>query len=184
MRTHIASTTFYMGTDWRMWAPLLLRFAVVVDNKQIREDSCVELFNYHQHFYRIVVMAISEYVIEISATGTHYSATTQFFADSEQGLSYGYLVGFLYYAGFKFVQYKKACHTNDSRTLDLLWRENLTTTRTSKANKTNYRQMLVILIYWGMAMVEPLQTFYHNTRTLSWIRAHVGWDMPIVKLNT
>ena len=149
-----------------MWAPLLLRLAIVVDNEQIREDPSVELFNYHQHFYRIVVMAISEYMIEISATGTHYSATTQFVADSEGSLSYGYLVGFLYYAGLKFVQYKKACHTNDSKTLDLLWRENLTTCRTAKANKTNYRQMSVILIYWGMAMVEPLQKIYHNTRTL------------------
>ena len=128
-------------------------------------------------------MAISEYVIDISATGTHYSATTQFLADSEQGVSYGYLVCFLYYAGFKFVQYKKACHTNDSKTLDLLWRENLTTTRTGLANKKGYSQLSVILIYWGMAMVEPLQKFYHNTRTLRWVNSHVGWDMPIEKLN-
>ena len=43
--------------------------------------------------------------------------------------------------------------------------------------------MLVILVYWGCALVEPLQTFYHNTRTIRWIHAHVVWDMPIEKLN-
>ena len=65
----------------------------------------------------------------------------------------------------------------------MLWRENLASTRTAKANKTNYRQMSVILVYWGCALVEPLQTFYHNTRTIRWIYSHVGWDMPIEKLN-
>ena len=43
--------------------------------------------------------------------------------------------------------------------------------------------MSVILVYWGCALVEPLQTFYHNTRTIRWIESHVGWDMPIEKLN-
>ena len=65
----------------------------------------------------------------------------------------------------------------------MLWRENLPSTRTAKAHKVNYRQMSVILVYWGCALVEPLQTFYHNTRTIRWIESHVGWDMPIEKLN-
>ena len=43
--------------------------------------------------------------------------------------------------------------------------------------------MSVILVYWGCALVEPLQTFYHNTRTIRWVNSHVGWDMPIEKLN-
>ena len=43
--------------------------------------------------------------------------------------------------------------------------------------------MSIILIYWGCVLLEPLQTFYHNTRTLRWIHSHVGWDMPIEKLN-
>ena len=43
--------------------------------------------------------------------------------------------------------------------------------------------MSVILVYWGSALVAPLQAFYHNTRTIRWIHHHVGWDMPIEKLN-
>ena len=65
----------------------------------------------------------------------------------------------------------------------MLWRENLSSARTAAANKTNYRQMSVILVYWGAALVLPLQAFYHNTRTIRWIHHHVGWDMPIEKLN-
>ena len=172
-----------MHGDWRMWAPLLLRLAAVVGNKSVREDPSVQDFNTHQHFYRVVVMALSEYVAEISRSGTDFRFTSHFLADAERNLSFGYIVFFLYFAGFKFVQYKKACHTNDSATLDQIWRENLTTTRTAKANKTNYRQMSVILIYWGIALIEPLNAFYHNTRTLRWIHSHVGWDMPIEKLN-
>ena len=43
--------------------------------------------------------------------------------------------------------------------------------------------MSVVLVYWGTALVQPLQAFYHNTRTIRWIDHHVGWDMPIEKLN-
>ena len=28
-----------------------------------------------------------------------------------------------------------------------------------------------------------MQTFYHNACTIRWIESHVGWDMPIEKLN-
>ena len=43
--------------------------------------------------------------------------------------------------------------------------------------------MIVILIYWGTCLAEPLRTIFHNTRTLRWLHTHVGWDMPIEKLN-
>ena len=89
----------------------------------------------------------------------------------------------VYMFGFKFLEYRSAVHSNRSHLLDMLWCENLSSTLTAKANKTNYRQMSVILVYWGAALVEPLQTFYHNTRTVRWIHSHVGWDMPIEKLN-
>ena len=43
--------------------------------------------------------------------------------------------------------------------------------------------MCVVLAYWGVALVEPLATAYHRSRTLRLIDAHVGWDMPIEYLN-
>ena len=173
----------FMHGDWRIWAPLLMRLAAVVNNKQVKADPTIVNFNTHQHFLRIVIQALSEYVIEISATGTHYHACQLFLRDAERNLSFAYVVFFLFMFGFKYVDYRRAVRHNKSRHLDMLWRENLPSARTAKANKTNYRQMSVILVYWGCALVEPLQTFYHNTRTIRWIDSHVGWDMPIEKLN-
>ena len=173
----------FMHGDWRIWAPLLLRLAVVVDNKQVKADPTIVDFNKHQHFLRIVTQALAEYVAEISATGTHYVVSQLFLRDAERNLSFAYVVFFLFMFGFKYLDYRHAVRHNKSRHLDMLWRENLASTRTAKANKVNYRQMSVILVYWGSALVEPLQTFYHNTRTIRWVHAHVGWDMPIEKLN-
>ena len=173
----------FMHGDWRIWAPLLMRLAAVVNNKQVKADPTIVDFNTHQHFLRIVIQALSEYVVEISATGTNYGATQLFLRDAERNLSFAYVVFFLFMFGFKYLDYRRAVRHNKSRHLDMLWRENLASTRTAKANKVNYRQMSVILVYWGYALVEPLQTFYHNTRTIRWIDAHVGWDMPIEKLN-
>ena len=172
-----------MHGDWRIWSPLLMRLAVVVNNKQVKSDPTIVDFNTHQHFLRIVSQACVEYVVEISRTGTHYGAVQQFLSDAERNLSFAYIVFFLFLFAFKFLDYKDAIRQNRSTHLDMLWRENLHTTRAAKANKTNYRQMSVILVYWGVALVAPLQKFYHNTRTIRWIHAHVGWDMPIEKLN-
>ena len=160
-----------------------MRLAAVVNNKQVKADPTIVDFNTHQHFLRIVIQATAEYVAEISHTGTHYQACRHFLAAAEGNLSFAYVVFFLYMFGFKFLEYRRAVRHNESRHLDMLWRENLASTRTAKANKVNYRQMSVILVYWGVALVEPLLTFYHNTRTIRWIESHVGWDMPIEKLN-
>ena len=214
-----------MHGDWRIWSPLLLRFAEVVDNKQVRGDPCVAEFNKHQHFLRICIQACAEFVSEISKTGTdfhlvqryakhvhsmhhlyapHATSITllcclilppycpqklppapcqRFLRESEDNLSFAYIVCFLYLFGFKFLEYRHAVRHNQSHILDRLWRENLASARTALANKVNYRQMSIALVYWGVALVEPLQTFYHNTRTIRWIFSHVGWDMPIEKLN-
>ena len=173
----------FMHGDWRIWSPLLLRLAAVVGNKQVKADPSIVDFNTHQHFLRVVIQATAEYVAEVAHTGTHYSTCRRFLTDAERNLSFAYVVFFLFMFGFKYLDYRSAVRRNESRHLDLLWRENLASTRTAKANKTNYRQMSVILVYWGCALVEPLQTFYHNTRTIRWVDSHVGWDMPIEKLN-
>ena len=173
----------FMHGDWRIWAPLLLRLATVVNNRQVKSDPTIVDFDTHQHFLRVVIQALSEYVVEIARTGSDYHATQQFLNAAEQNLSFAYVVFFLYMFGFKYLDYRQAVRRNQSKHLDLLWRENLCSMRSAKGNKSNYRQMAIILIYWGTCLVEPLQQFYHNTRTVRWIHSHVGWDMPIEKLN-
>ena len=90
---------------------------------------------------------------------------------------------FLYLFGFKYLQMRNAIRKNDSKVLDRIWRENLASARSAKGNKTNYSKMSVIVVYWGCALKEPLQTAFHNTRTLRWLYSHTGWDMIIEGLN-
>ena len=173
-----------MHGDWRIWSPLIMRMAELLNNKQIKSDPTVANFNTHEHFLRILTRAFSEYVVEISRSGTDYHHSVQFLRAAELNISFAYICFFLYLFAFKYVQMRTAVRHNDSKTLDLIWRENLASARTKAANKTNYSQMTVSLIYWGYALVEPLQTVFHNTRTLRWLFSHVGWDMPIEIMNS
>ena len=172
-----------MHGHWRLWAPLIMRMAVVVNNKALKRDPGVEDFNRHEHFLRILTRAFSEYVVEIAATGCDYHQPRQFLHLANRNLSFAYICMFLYLFAFQYMQMRTAVRQNNSKRLDLIWREYLSTARSSLANKTNYSQMTVILIYWGTCLAEPLRTIFHNTRTLRWLHTHVGWDMPIEKLN-
>ena len=95
-------------------------------------------------------------MIEIGATaGSDHKRHDSFIRFAMRNLSFAYICMFLDLFGFAYVQFRKSVHKNDSKTLDKLWRENLTTARTSKANKTNYSKMSVVLVYWGGALREP-----------------------------
>jgi hypothetical protein len=172
-----------MHGHWRLWAPLIMCMAGVVRNTALKRDPGVEDFNRHEHFLRIMTRALSEYVVEIAATGSDYHHAQSFLRHADKNLSFAYICMFLYLFAFQYCQMRTAVRKNDSKCLDLIWRENLATARTSMANKTNYSQMSVVLIYWGTCLLEPLRTIFHNTRTLRWLHTHVGWDMPIEKLN-
>ena len=167
----------------RLWEPLIMRCAIVTNNKQVVSDPSVSQFNSHEHYVRIMTRAFAEYVIEISKTGMDFNASPQFMAQASHNLSFAYICQFLFLFGFHYVQFRAAVRRNDSSMLDRLWREYLGTARTDLANKTNYSKMAVVLIYWGCALVTPLQTVYHNTRTIRLLHTHVGWDMPIEVLN-
>lgn len=172
-----------MHGEWRLWHPLLMCMARVVNNKFIKTDPIISQFNEHEHFLRIVVEAFSEYVLEISQTGSDYHNSTHFLQVAERNICFSYICYFLFLFGFKYVQMRKAIRENNSQLLDIIWRENLASARSGLANKTQYSQMTVSMIYWGTALREPLQTAFHNTRTLRWVKTHVGWDLPIEMLN-
>ena len=180
---HPHGTYHVLHGDWRMWWPLLEKFAQIVNNCQVASDPDISHFNEHEHFLRICARACAEYVVEISATGSDYRAVPHFLQAAERNLSFAYVCRFLYHSAFKYLQMRNAVRTNSSATLDLVWRENLATARTSLANKTNYAPMSIVRVYWGWALVEPLQTVYHNLRTLRQVFTHVGWDWPIENLN-
>ena len=179
--------------EWRLWWPLLERANTILGNhnKQVVADPTISQFNECEHFVRILTRAFSEYVVEISLTGNDYRAVDTFLREAEQNLSFAYICQFLYLFAFKFRQLRDSVRTNDSVTLDRIWRENLGAARAATKDglqrdgggKTNYSTMSVVHVYWGTALVSPIQRAYHATRTIRWRRAHVGWDMPIEMLN-
>jgi hypothetical protein len=178
---HPHGTYHVLHGDWRLWWPFLEAAAKQVNNRQIRPDPTVSEFNEAEHFLRIVTRACAEYVVEISKTGCHYHATSQFLTAADANLSFLIVCNFLYLFGFKFLQMRNAVRTNDSPLLDLIWAENLASARAS--NKHQYSVMSVVCVYWGAALVEPLASAFHNLRTIRYVHSHVGWDMPIEMLN-
>ena len=178
---HPHGTHHVLHGGWRLWWPLLAVLAQVVDNKQVVSDPEVSVFNEHEHFLRICVRACAEYVVEIASTGSDYHLPTRFLQLVDANLSFAYVCQFLYLYGFMFLQMRDAVRQNQSSILDLIWCENLATARAS--GTSNYSVMSVIRIYWGVALREPLNSIYHNLRTLRWIHTHVGWDMFIEVLN-
>ena len=76
--------------------------------------------------------------------------------------------------------------SNNSAGLDLLWREYLALAKTATAHKTNYAPMAVLRVFWGQALVQPLNDLYHRVRTIPMGDApgtNVGWDMPCENLH-
>ena len=85
-----------MHGDWRLWQPLLIKMALVVNNKFIKKDPIVSEFNEHEHFLRIVVEAFAEYVVEIAQTGQDYHNCANFLRRAERNLSFAYTCYFLF----------------------------------------------------------------------------------------
>ena len=97
-----------------------------------------------------------------------------------------WLVHWLYDGAFLVLQWKQSVRSNDSHTLDLLWREFLSLAKTSQAHKTHYAPMAVLRVFWGMAMTPKLSALYHSIRTLPMGEQPgtcVGWDHPCENLH-
>ena len=71
--------------------------ARVVNNKFIKTDPIISQFNEHEHFLRIVVEAFSEYVLEISQTGSDYHNSTHFLQVAERNICFSYICYFLFF---------------------------------------------------------------------------------------
>ena len=68
----------------------------------------------------------------------------------------------------------------------MLWREFVGLARTPGAHKTNYAPVAVLRVFWGKAMVQPLNNLYHSIRTLPMGKVPgtaTGWDWPCEELN-
>ena len=130
--------------DWRLYWPLIQVCAQHLDNKQAVKDPTVSDFNRTFYFRLIMTRAVSEYINEIAAAGgPDTDLAPQFVRAAEANLDLAWLVHWLYDGAFLVLQWKQSVRSNDSHTLDLLWREFLSLAKTSQAHKTHYAPMAV-----------------------------------------
>ena len=181
---HPHGTYHVMDGGWKQWYPFIEVTTNLLNNRQIIARPPVSAFNNHEKFLvHVIGRACAEYVAEISATGTDYHMPQRLISQADKNFSFSIIVHFLYDYVFLYMQFRNAVRTNSSDELDVCWREFLTSARSDLGNKTNYSQLSIVRVYWGVALVPQLALLYRNIRTLRLKDTHVGWDMFIEKMN-
>ena len=144
-------------------------------------------FNKTYYFRCIMTRAVCEYINEVAGNGGPTTdMPSEFVKAAEANVDLAWLVHWLYDGAFLVLEWKQSVRSNDSRKLDLLWREYLALARTSAAHKTHYAPMAVLRVFWGMAMRPALSELYHSIRTLPMGEQPgtcVGWDHPCENLH-
>jgi len=183
---HPHGTDHVHHADWRMFWPLIEACANHLGNKQAVKDPNVTDFNKTWFFRLVLTRAVAEYVNEMAAAGgPSTDLAVEFVRASEKNVDLAWLVHWLYDGAFLCLQWKREVR-GDGGKLDLLWREFVGLARTDAAHKTQYAPMAVLRVFWGKAMVQPLNDLYHRIRTLPMGKAagtSTGWDQPCEELH-
>lgn len=178
-----------MHAQWRLHRQFLMWCAQVVNNKQVVEDFSVSEFNKHRFFFLdVVTTACAEYLnfLGSSAGAPSFDDPAPILARADANIDLAWVCHFLHDAGFFVLDFLQAVRSNDSKTLDLLWREFFASAHTGTANKTQYVPMSIMRVFWGFALSPELDRLYHNIRTIpsgDFPGSGVGWDMAIEMLN-
>ena len=166
-----------------MWA------AAVVDNDQVVEDPNVSVFNVHRFFFlNVLTRACAEYINFVGKLpGAEDLADSEaFLAIAERNRDFAWVCHFAHDAGFFMLDFLQSVRGNDSKKLDILWREFFPSAHSGTANKTQYVPMSIMRVFWGMALTPELDALYHKLRTVPTsdaLGSGTGWDMIIEQLN-
>lgn len=178
-----------MHSQWRLYRPFIMWTANFLGNKQVVEDPTVSVFNVHRfYFLHVLTRACAEYILEIAATpgADDLDDPFSFIAKAEANDDFAWICHFVFNAGFFVLDFLTSVRGNDSHKLDLLWREFFASAHSGTANKTQYVSMSILRVFWGMALVAPLDELYHKIRTIpsgNHDGSGVGWDWSIEMLN-
>ena len=180
-----------MHAHWRLNRQFLMWCANVkgVDNKQVVEDPNVSQFNSHRFFFlNVVTRACAEYLnfLADSPGAPSFDEPAPILAKAEANIDFAWVCRFVYDAGFAVLDFLQAVRGNDSKRLDLLWREFFASAHTGTANKTQYVPMSIMRVFWGLALTPELDRLYHKIRTIpsgKGLGCGVGWDMAVEMLN-
>eukprot|EP00965_Chrysotila_dentata_P103482 3415596-Pleurochrysis_carterae.AAC.1 len=62
---------------------------------------------------------------------------------------------------------RQSVRSNQSKMIDLIWRECVAFMHTNDAHKTQYAPTAIKRVFWGKAMHPALAQVYHRNRTIS-----------------
>ena len=178
-----------MHAEWRLHRQFIMWAAQEVKNRQVVEDPSVSQFNAHRFFFlNVLTRACAEYInfLADSPGAPSFDDPAPILAQAEANVDFAWVCHFLYDAGFFVLDFLQSVRGNESRKLDLLWREFFASAHTGTANKTQYVPMAIMRVFWGMALTPELDALYHQIRTIpsgKCAGSGVGWDMAVEMLN-
>ena len=178
-----------MHCEWRLHRQFLMWCAHAVANEQVIEDPNVSIFNSHRFFFlNVVTRACAEYINFVARLpgAEELSEPLAFMAKAEANRDFAWVCHFAFDAGFFVLDFLQSVRANDSKKLDILWREFFPSAHSGTANKTQYVPMSIMRVFWGRAMTADLSDLYHKLRTIPMSERYgsgVGWDMAIEMLN-
>ena len=156
--------TFHvLHAGWRMYSAFIEEaLSVQLRNPMYRADPTVKDFNHCRFMLFVLVRACTEYCIEMSQTAGGHAVEDHagFMHHASNNIDFAWVVQFLDGFGFLSLQFQQAVRSNDSATLDLLWREFYGLAHNARANKTQYCPMAILRVYWGLCLVDPLRDLY------------------------
>ena len=178
-----------MHCEWRLHRQFIMWCAEQVGNQQVIEDPNVSVFNVHRFFFLdVLTRACAEYINFVATLpgAEDLSDPEGFLAKAEANRDFAWVCHFAFDAGFFVLDFLQSVRGNESKKLDLLWREFFPSAHSGTANKTQYVPMAIMRVFWGQAMVPELDALYHKLRTIPMSDKYgcgVGWDMAIEMLN-
>ena len=159
-----------------------------LSKKFVPEEPLVTHYNKAMFSLQWMTRGCCEYLLRIvrSANGAvQLDRPDTILQAANRNVDLAWVVHFLYDYAFLVFDFKQKVRCNDSRGLDVLWREFFAIGRTGTANKKLYTQMAIMRIWWADAMNSELSALYHALRSIPMSRTGncVGWDTPIEWLN-
>ena len=179
-----------MHCEWRLYRAFIMWCADVVGNQQVIEDPNVSVFNFHRFFFLdVLTRACAQYINFVAKLpgAEELGEPRSFLAKAEVNRDFAWVCHFAFDAGFFVLDFLQSVRANDSKTLDVLWREFFPSAHSGTANKTQYVPIAIMRVFWGQAMTADLDMLYHKLRTIpmsdQYNGSGVGWDMAIEMLN-
>ena len=182
-----------LHAGWRQFKPFIRRFAqltlgLVVAEHAVPDEPLVTHYNKSIYALQWMARACSEYLLQIiqSSNGMiQIDRPDNILNYARRNIDLNWVVHFLYDYAYLVLEFKHSVSGNQSRKIDLLWREFFAIGKTGTANKTLYIKMALMRIWWAEAMHPDLAQLYHSMRALPKSRngTCVGWDTPIEWLN-